>query len=229
LSLFVALSLADLALTRFLLERQGGGSYEWNPVASWWLDQFGWVGLIGFKLGVVLLVAALTLIVSRHRPRTAGRVLGFGCAALLTVIVHSGLLVPGVLAEADYNYRLEAHGRLLERQLVHASTYTNLINDLGKDLVSRRRSLGEAVDVLSSTGKAQDPQWLSSMAQRYPGFSAREQLGARLIDEALIVAPGGTYGLAELYRELNAQFRSCFGRAAPQPTMIYYKEVEYPG
>ena len=34
LFLFAALSLADLALTWFLLERRGGGAYEQNPVLS---------------------------------------------------------------------------------------------------------------------------------------------------------------------------------------------------
>jgi hypothetical protein len=100
LALFAALCLADLALTWHLLHRPGAGAYESNPVAAWWLARFGWAGLAGFKLSLVLLVAALSLVVSRRRPRAAGRVLAFGCSALLAVVLYSGLLVRGVEAEA---------------------------------------------------------------------------------------------------------------------------------
>jgi hypothetical protein len=226
LSFFVVLSLADLALTRFLLERQGGGAYEWNPVASWWLAQFGWTGLVEFKLGIVLLVAALTLIVSRRRPRAAGRILDFGCAALLAVIVYSGLLVPGVYAEADHTERLKAERQLLERQLVRSNTFMNLTSGLVNDLLSWRRSLGEAVEILSSAEKARDPEWLRTIAFHYPNLRQRELLGAWLIREAVFSAPEGAYGPAQVYRELNAQFRSCFGRSAPRPPDMEGEEGE---
>jgi hypothetical protein len=227
-SLFVALSLADLALTRFLLERQEGGAYEWNPVASWWLARFGWAGLVGFKLGIVLLVAALTRLVSRHRPRAAGRILSFGCAALLAVIVYSGLLVPGVYAEAVHAEQLEAQRQLLDRQVVRSNTFMNLTSGLVNDLLSRRRSLGEAVEILSTAEEARDPQWLRTIALRYPNLRQRELLGARLIGEAVFSAPDGGYGATQVYRELDAQFRSCFGRPAPRPPEMEGEEVEDP-
>jgi hypothetical protein len=228
LSLFVALSLADLALTRFLLERQGGGAYEWNPVASWWLARFGWAGLAGFKLGTVLLVAAVSVIVSRRRPLAAGRLLVFGCAALLAVIVHGGRLVPGVHAEAECAEQTDAQAQRLDRQLLRVNAYTNLTYQLGNDLVARRRSLGEAVDVLSAAEKARDPECLRGMALRYPGLTDRELLAVRLIEEACLSATGGAYGSAQVYRELNAQFRACFGRPAPRPALTWDEEVEGP-
>jgi hypothetical protein len=228
LSLFAVLSLTDLALTCFLVGRSGGGAYEWNPVASWWLVRFGWAGLAGFKLSIVLLVAVLTLVISWHRSRTAGRVLGFGCAVLLAVILHSGLLVPGVLADADHIGRLEGQTQLLDRQLVRASAYSNLIHELGKDLVSGRRSLVEALELLSTAEQAHDPEWLWTMARRYPGLTKRELLAARLIQEAVRSATGGLYESGQVYRELNAQFRSCFGRSAPRPAMTWEEELEAP-
>jgi hypothetical protein len=114
LALFAALSLADLALTWHLLHRPGGGAYESNPVAAWWLARFGWAGLVGFKAGVVLLVAAVSLVVSRHRPRAAGRVLAFGCSALLAVVLYSGLLVRDVEAEAGRAAAAEPPGLVYE-------------------------------------------------------------------------------------------------------------------
>jgi hypothetical protein len=228
LSLFVALSLADMALTLFLLGRQGGGAYEWNPVASWWLARFGGAGLAGFKLGTVLLVAALTLAVSRRRPRAAGRLLSFGCAALLAVIAHSARLAPGVHDEANQAERIETRAQRLEQERVRETTFTKLVHELGNDLVFRRRSLAEAVDVLSATEKARDPEWLRRAALLYPGLTGREQLGVRLIAEAALSATGGTHGSGRVYRELNAQFRSCFGRPAPRPALTWDEQVEDP-
>jgi hypothetical protein len=87
LLLFTALSLADLTLTWFLLERSRGCVYESNPAASWCLARFGLGGLAGFKGGVVLTVAALVLLVARHRPRAARRVLAFASSTLLAVVL----------------------------------------------------------------------------------------------------------------------------------------------
>ena len=120
LALFAALSLADFALTRFLLERGGGAAYESNPVAAWWLTTFGWAGLAGFKLALVGLVVGLALVVSRYRPRAGGRVLAFGCSALLGVVLYSGFLVRGLAAEAgapaaaESERAAEAEGERLE-------------------------------------------------------------------------------------------------------------------
>jgi hypothetical protein len=101
LALFAALNLADLALTWHLVGRGGGAAYESNPVAAWWLVSFGWAGLAGFKLAAVGVVAALALVVSRSRPRVGGRLLAFGCSALLGVVLYSGFLVHGLAAEAS--------------------------------------------------------------------------------------------------------------------------------
>ena len=228
LALFVVLSLADLALTRFLLERQGGGAYEWNPIASWWLTRFGWAGLAGFKLGIVLLVAALTLVVSRRRPCAAERLLGFACAALLAVIVYSIQLVPGVYAAEHDAEQVEAQAQLLERQRARANTFTNLTSELGNDLVCRRRSLGEAVEILSASAQVRDPKWLRIMTGVHPGYQERELVAVRLIDEAVYCAVGSAYGAAQVYQELNAQFRACFGRPAPQPPVTGDHEVNAP-
>ncbi len=228
LLLFVVLSLVDLALTFFLVGQSGGGAYEWNPVASWWLVRFGWAGLAGFKLSIVLVIAGLTLVISWRRSRTAGQVLGFGCVALLAVIVHGGLLVPGVLADADHVGRLEGQTLLLDEQLVRARAYTNLIYELGNDLASGRRSLLEALELLSEAEQAHDPEWLRAVALRYPGLAKRELLAARLIEQGTRAATGGLYGSARVYHELNAQFRSCFGRPAPRPAMTWDEELEEP-
>ena len=66
LILFTALSLADLVLTCILLRRGGGRVYEGNPVADWWLDAWGWTGLVAFKVLAIVLATVLTAAISRR-------------------------------------------------------------------------------------------------------------------------------------------------------------------
>jgi hypothetical protein len=94
--LFAALSLTDLSLTWWLLSHSDGQVYESNPVARWWLANHGWLGLAGFKVVGVLLVIGLAAVISRYRPRAAGRVLGFACAALTVVVLYSASLCRGI-------------------------------------------------------------------------------------------------------------------------------------
>src|SRR5262249_38923004 len=95
--LFVLLSVADLALTWWLLAHSRGQVYEANPVARWWLQQQGWLGLALFKVGVVFLVVGLVVVIARSQPRTAGCVLGLGCVVLALVVLHSTALCRTVL------------------------------------------------------------------------------------------------------------------------------------
>jgi hypothetical protein len=93
ISLFIALSMADLALTGELLQRSQGAIYESNPVANWWLKSYGWPGLVGFKLIIVMFIVSLVVAISRLRPATGGRFLGFACIALTVVIIYSSNLL----------------------------------------------------------------------------------------------------------------------------------------
>jgi hypothetical protein len=110
------LSLADLALTWFLLERAPGCAYEVNPVASWFLASFGLPGLAGLKGSSVVIVAAAVLFVARRRPPAAQRVLVFGCSTLLAVVVYSGALVCRVEAVAPALERERETARELDRK-----------------------------------------------------------------------------------------------------------------
>jgi hypothetical protein len=96
--LFALLSVTDLFLTWWLLDHSDGEVYESNPVANWWLARHGWLGLVAFKAGGVLLVIGLVAFISRYRPRAGGRILGFACAILALVVLYSAFLwrwVPG--------------------------------------------------------------------------------------------------------------------------------------
>jgi hypothetical protein len=177
--LFVGLSLADLVLTWWLLSRTSGQVYESNPVAHWCLAQHGWLGMLGFKTGLVLLVIGLAAIIARFRPRVAGRVLGFGCAALALVVFYSVSLcrtVPRDLARPE----LEAQQQI-ERKVDQRKAYRATLEVLSEELVAGTCTMRQAVDRLAKTAQARDPEWLNSLAVINPGRSPEECLAANLV------------------------------------------------
>jgi Domain of unknown function (DUF5658) len=92
LLLFTLLSVADLTVTWWLLGNSDGDIYEANPIARFWLQRYGSLGLAGFKVSLILLTTFLIVIVARSRPRAAGRLLGFGCVCLTLVVSYSAAL-----------------------------------------------------------------------------------------------------------------------------------------
>jgi hypothetical protein len=227
LSLYTALSVTDLVLTWFLLKQPGGGAYEWNPIAAWWLSRFGWWGLAQLKLGVVLLTAALALVVSVYRPRAAGRMLTFGCGVLASVLFYSGLLVPDVLSAASRAGQNDVPSQLLERRCADFRDYTSVLYKLGRDLAYRRCSLAEAMDLLAATEAVRGQQWQQRMAIRFPGYQGAEVLGALLIEEAILSTDADLSWLAERYRQLDAEFQSCFHRPGPLPSVLRHHRDRY--
>ncbi len=90
---FIVLSAADLLLTWWLLKGSGGQVYEANPVASPWLQKYGFYGLAFYKGGLVFMILALVLVIEYlQRPRAAVRILDFGCVSLSLVLCYSSIL-----------------------------------------------------------------------------------------------------------------------------------------
>lgn len=92
LFLFQLLSLADLFLTWHLLKRGSGRFYESNPLAEACYTSYGWLGLALFKLSAVLLVGALAVYISWHRPQVGARLLLFACSLMAGVVLYSWTL-----------------------------------------------------------------------------------------------------------------------------------------
>jgi hypothetical protein len=93
LFLYLALSVLDLCLTYRLLHVGGGHIYESNPIANAWLNRYGWLGLTGFKVASMILVASATVVVSLRHPRAGGGILTFACSAVAIVVLYSFSLV----------------------------------------------------------------------------------------------------------------------------------------
>jgi hypothetical protein len=218
--LFAGLSLIDLTLTWIILWRAEGFACESNPVAAWWLDRFGWPGLAGFKVAIVLLVVTLTSVVSRHHPRAGTRLLTFGCCALLAVVQYSAALVLRAEAEADSAAAAKIRYcrgsmRDVERVLVRKRAYDRLLVRLTEDLAEHRRSLVEAVAALAQAEHVKDPRWLRRMQSNHHCSGMDECLAYKLVFSTLVLLETDRHRLEQVYRDLDAQFRSRFGRPAP--------------
>lgn len=87
--IFCALSALDVLFTATLLEMGNGQVVEANPFAAHFLGEYGVVGLVCFKLIVVVCVLGLCFIIHRHRPSSCALVLTIGCIVLTVVDAYS--------------------------------------------------------------------------------------------------------------------------------------------
>jgi hypothetical protein len=186
LALFAVLSVLDLALTWYLLQGRPGRFREANPVAQWWLVNFGWVGLSAFKVGLVLFAASAALFVARHRPRAGGALLSFACLATTVVVVYSGGLVASACGQPDLVpvrdlAVLNAESQQLDAELARRNAYRHLRHRLSEDLLAGRCTLEEAVATLAATPRGRDPLWLSQLSELYAVLSPHECLAADLL------------------------------------------------
>jgi hypothetical protein len=200
-ALFTVLGLADLALTWYLLRTEHGYVYESNPVARWWLARWGWAGLAGFKLAVVLLVIAAVKGIARHRPRTATHVLSFACGATALVIGYSCTLLGtarahGLALNTDDMAQIVAEAGQLDARVREMQVYYRLRDQLADDLNAGRYPLDELVARLAATPHARDPSWLKSLRNAYPGRSDRERMAALIRYHARQLTEGIARGLA---------------------------------
>jgi hypothetical protein len=218
LLLFVCLSLADLGLTWHLLSHGDGQVYEGNPLARWWLAQYGWQGLTLFKVALAVLVVGLTLVIARRRPRAAGRVLVLSCGILLAVVLYSGLLAVAVVGRSvapglcdPEVAAVSDRSRDLDRQRERVGAYQQLLERLSADLIARRRTLPEAVGLLAASEQGRSPDWLRYLGRAYPGRSEQARLAANLVYRALFLLHEGSSVDEETARRLGADYRGCYG------------------
>jgi hypothetical protein len=180
-ALFVALALADLLMTSYLLGAAPEQFYESNPVARWCLSHGGWAGLAGFKVATVLLALAAVAVVARRRPRVAGCVLRLACGATALVVVYiCGLAF--VARDLPSQKALTEQGRRIDEQLRPVQAYCRVMDRLTKDLCSVPCAVGEAVACFAATNHTGSRAWSATLRDQYPGNSDAERLAALLLD-----------------------------------------------
>jgi hypothetical protein len=212
LLLFAGLSLADLALTWLLVRRSGGRVYEANPVAGWWLEHHGWLGLAGFKAGLVLLVIVLTLLISRYRPHFGGLLLGFACSVVTGVLVYSVALAGLVNRheETELPPVVETHEQYTER-MDESREYGHLMDRLAEDLMTGRCSLTEAVARLGCTRKGHDAAWIRQLHICFPDRTDAQCLASNLITYTICPLAKNPPAARKVEQRLSAEFRSAYG------------------
>jgi hypothetical protein len=223
--LFVLLSLADLALTWWLLGRPDGEVYEGNPVARYWLLHHGWLGLACFKGAQVLLVLLLAATVARWRPRAGRRVLTFGCAALALVVLYSASLCRAVARQDREVAAARAHSWALDGQIRETAAYQAALAELAEDLRAGRCTLHQAAERAAATEKGRDPAWRQALAALYPGRAPEECFAANVICHAMWsrLPPSGARALA---RKLEREFQLTYGSTPPpRPDMLRWASL----
>lgn len=89
--LFILVSVFDILMTHRVL--QSGKFSESNPLARWFIDHWGYDGMIGFKMILVAVVVMLTQAIARHRPAVARGLLRLATAVTAVVVIYSLLLL----------------------------------------------------------------------------------------------------------------------------------------
>jgi hypothetical protein len=231
-ALFVLLSLADLALTCWLLARSGGQLYEANPVASWWLARHGAVGLACFKSAVVLLVLALVVVIARRRPCAAGRILSFGCASLVLVIGYSislcrtALLTPQerrTAALAEANREIDTINRQTQAELRRREPARAFMAELRKGLLEGRINLREAANRLAASDMGRDPAWLRLLAVLHRDRPEAERIGAFVLLNFVGTEATQSEGARQVALRLEREFKLVFGSDPPSTVPPHLK------
>jgi hypothetical protein len=207
--LFVLLSVADLALTCWLLRRSGGQAYEANPVAAWWLARHGAVGLACFKAAAVLLVLGLAALIARYRPRVGGCILTLGCASLVVVILYSAVLSRFALLSPEQRARWLEEELAQERDIMNRDTQGSLLRqeafrawrkELCDDLIAGRSTLRAAVDRVLASQTGRDPTWQRGLVPFDPEGSVPERVALSLILDVFRQAKGPEAAWAAVHR-----------------------------
>jgi hypothetical protein len=223
--LFILLSLADLVLTWWLLVRSGDVVAEGNPIAAWSLHCFGWLGLIAFKVGIILVVLGLVKIIHGSRPRVGGRVLDFGCVVLAGVVLYSLSLCPATLQASEarladvlqetraYQDRLnQANARESQARIA----FWCLFERLAGGVADEEYRLDEAAGLLMATEYMQNATWLQALATVSPGRPPRECLAARLVLHLILVRDHESRAQArQLAVRLVTELENTYGQPAP--------------
>jgi hypothetical protein len=98
--MLVALSAADLFMTRLLLQTSEV-FYESNPLAQYVYDRWDVLGMAVYKFGLIGGVLALSSVIERHRPGLGKFVVLIGCIGAFYAVGHGTELFLGYANAAE--------------------------------------------------------------------------------------------------------------------------------
>jgi hypothetical protein len=226
LYLFVLLSLADLFLTWCLLHQDQGPFFESNPVAGWWLQRHGWLGLVAFKAATVLVAAALLVVVSRYRPRTAGNALVLACALVGGVVFYSCYLAQAnASTTAEVRSLLEDHERL-EALGNRLRAYVALRERMIDEIIAGRFTLSAAAEQLIWMERCRDPRGMCFLRACYAGYSLKECVAAQLMVTSVERLQGDRPAAQRLGQQLDDEFQTSFGQSSPAEYRAVLRRLE---
>ncbi len=89
-SVFILVGVLDIVMTNLLLRH---GAVEANPVARFFLNNWGFRGMIAFKMVTITFVIVIAQIVAQHKMSSAKRILYLGTAIVGIVVCYSAVLL----------------------------------------------------------------------------------------------------------------------------------------
>jgi hypothetical protein len=221
LSAYLSLSVADFFLTYRLVQQSGGRFYEGNPIAHAWLSDYGWSGLLFFKIVAVLLVGAVCIFISLYRPRLGGNILLFACASVAAVVMYScsiagffgeRALPPGTVARGSER----RHWPMTPEQEAYRALWWQLV----QDLKAEKLILPEAVDQLTKSEEWRNSRRLQWFRSQF-GESLSEEgcLAAHLISRVRRSLEESDSPQADgIIAQLEADFLQTYGQPCPMPS-----------
>ncbi len=218
---FLFLNFIDLWLTWRLLNAEGSLVYEANPAARWCLDFGGWWGLAAFKAGVVCLASATMLAVGKLRPFLGRRLITVACLPVGAVVLYS-VMVPqlfGVLPNGAtiHQERELARDKVLTAATAQLWSHLSLKQQLVGDVVARRRTFPEIIDILVRAEQGMPANRLHHLRRLYSGRSDRECLAATFTSFAVAQVRTNVPLSLRVRRELHEAYRRYFGSPVPAP------------
>jgi hypothetical protein len=221
--LFGLLSVTDLLLTGWLLQRPEQSVYEANPLASGVLALWGWPGMVALKLAAVLVACGVGVFLYQRRPRAGLGVFVFGCVITGAVVLWSGCLALALETDPDglsssEDRRLREETEAIGRKQATLAEYQRCIGRIADDLIGARCGLKEAIDRLGATEQGQDRAWLRTVRDFYRNESDLECLAihvARKTVGMLADREADSFQVCEVSDRLAAEFQALFGRVLP--------------
>jgi hypothetical protein len=215
--LFVVASLADLALTTWLLNVHADSVVESNPVANWWLDNYGFAGMAFFKAFTVVVVGLACHVLARSRPRLSKGVLSFACLTVLAVVGYSVYLLNGVRHEANELDMIAEKSNELDIRLEESREYNNLVVNLLRKLKDNQITLKQVVHQLAQTRHAKNPVWAEQMKMYHSTNSLVVSLARNVLKHFQNDETGTTAGVLErLEKEFMTEFAELVEVSTPE-------------